>query len=295
MKPIFEEIQPTFGSSFAVRKFTEENCSALPYWHFHPEHEIVFISNGRGKRHICDHISHYEDGDLIFLGPNLPHLGFAQELYERHVEIVVQMKEDFLGKDFLHLAEMAEIRQLFERSLTGLAFHGNTKWEVGQRLQNMMNLEPPDRLIELLKVLQILAKSPDSEMLNIQRWSLEVKPQEHQRMEKIYAFVQENFQKPFLVDEVASAVNLTVPAFCRFFKKLTHRTFIEFLNEFRIAYACRLLSEDHWGIAAVSFESGFNNLSHFNKQFKIITGTSPTEYRRNLRKFLAPVPPVGTE
>jgi AraC-like DNA-binding protein/quercetin dioxygenase-like cupin family protein len=285
-KPIFEEIQPSFGSSFTIRRFTEKDCSSLPYWHFHPEYEIVFISNGRGKRHIADHISNYEDGDLIFLGPNLPHLGFAQELWEPHVEIVVQIKEDFLGKDFLQTPEMWQIRQLFERARAGVTFHGHTKWEVGQCLRRMIDMNNFDRLLELLKVMQLLATSEESNLLNINQLSVEVKPQEHERMRLIYRFVEQNFQESFSLDDVAKEGSMTVPAFCRFFKKHTHKTFSTFLNEFRIAHACRLLSESHLSIVAVSMECGFNNLSHFNKQFKIFTGTTPTNYRLKLKKLV---------
>ena len=131
MKASLEKIEPGFGSSFTIRKFTDVQYHSKPHWHFHPEYEIVYISNGRGKRHIGDHISYYEDGDLIFLGPDLPHFGFTEELYEKHVEIVLQMKEDFLGNDFLSRPEMLRIQQLFSRSKQGLSFFGETKKKIG--------------------------------------------------------------------------------------------------------------------------------------------------------------------
>ncbi len=286
-KPLFENIRPTFGNSFTVRRFTEADAeSSMPYWHCHPEYEIVFISNGRGKRHIADHVSHYFEGDLVLLGPNLPHLGFAQELKEKHVQIVVQMREDFLGKDFFELSEMADIRQLFQRARSGLSFHGHTRWEVGQILQNMVDLDKFWRMVELLRALQIMADSQEVWPLKINYLSLEVKPQDHQRMQSVYNFVEKNFHRQVTLDEAAGVINMTTPAFCRFFKKINHKTFIEFLNEFRVAHACSLLAEEHLSIAAVSYESGFNNLSHFNKQFKSVTGVTPTQYRQDLRQFV---------
>ncbi len=285
-KPLLENIQPSFGSSFTVKKYTEEQYSTLPYWHCHPEYEIVFITNGKGKRQIGGHISYYEEGDLVFLGPNIPHLGFTQDLYEQHVEVVVQMKEDFLGKDFLKIPEMANVRQLFERSKSGLAFSGYTKWIAGERLDGLVDLDPLDKLLTLLKILDIMAKSTEFQTLDINYLSVEVKPQEHLRMKKVYDFVEENFARQFSLEEIAAVVNMTEPAFCRFFKKLTHKTFITFLNEFRIAFASRLLAEEHLSISAVSFESGFNNLSYFNKQFKVVTGKTASEYRKQLRKFI---------
>jgi AraC-like DNA-binding protein len=285
-KPLYENITPTFGNSFTVRRMTEQDISGLPYWHCHPEYEIVFVSNGRGKRHVADHISHYFEGDLVMLGPNLPHLGFAQDVNEQHTQIVVQMKESFLGKDFFEVPEMGDIRQLFQRSLSGLSFHGHTRWEVGQILQRMADMDHFWRMVELLRILQIMATSTEVWPLNVNYRSLEVKPQEYQRMQSVYSFVENNFQRQFSLEEVSEVVNMTTPAFCRFFKKLNHKTFIEFLNEFRVAHACSLLATDNLSIAAASYESGFNNLSHFNKQFREVTGVTPTQYRRDLRKFV---------
>ncbi|GAB4258178.1 MAG: AraC family transcriptional regulator [Saprospiraceae bacterium] len=294
MKPIYEDIRPSFGSSFAFRRFNGEQCSNLPYWHCHPEYEITFISNGRGKRHIGDHISYYDEGDLVFLGPNIPHMDFSQEVFEDHYEIVVQMKEDFLGPHFLDVIEMGAIKELFERAKSGLVFYGATKWDIGERLSRMVDMNSFDRLLELLRVLNILAYSPDCYSLNLNHQALEIKPQEKQRIRAIYDFIEQNYQRQFSLEEVAEQVNMTVPAFCRFFKKHTHKTFVAILNEYRIARACALLGEEHANIANVGYECGFNNLSHFNKQFRLYTGKTPTGYRKHLKKFMVAPKKVGS-
>lgn len=287
MKAVLEKIEPAFGSSFTIRRFDDMEACNRPHWHFHPEYEIVYISNGHGKRHIGDHISYYEDGDLIFLGPNLPHFGFAEELFEEHVEIVVQMKEDFLGQDFLGKPEMEAISRLFERSRKGISFGGELKQEVGRRLQSMMQLGGFERMLELLAILQLMARSTEYIPLNANGFALEVNAQDQRRIEAVYAYVESGFQEEINLDEAASRVSMTVPAFCRYFKKLTRKTFSQFVNEFRIAHACRLLGDDSLTIAAVSFDSGFNNLSHFNRQFKNITGISPRDYRKGLKKVVS--------
>jgi len=287
MKAALEKIEPVFGNSFTLKSFDEgDNCNH-PNWHFHPEYEIVYISNGKGKRHIGDHISNFESGDLIFLGPNLPHFGFTEEVFEAHTEIVVQMKEDFLGSDFLEKPEMQAIKQLFQRSRQGLSFSGAVKEQVGQRLKTMLKEDGFDRLLALLHILQEMAEADDYEMLNASGFALEVSAQDQDRIEAIYQYVQQNFQDEVNLDEAARRANMTVPAFCRYFKKLTRKTFSQFVNEFRIAHACRLLGDDTLSIAAVSFESGFNNLSHFNRQFKNITNLSPRAYRKTLKRVVS--------
>ncbi|MEM7102255.1 MAG: AraC family transcriptional regulator [Bacteroidota bacterium] len=281
MKPVFEKIEPASGSSFSIKKFVEHGICGTPNWQYHPEYEIVYISNGKGKRHIGDHISYYEDGDLIFLGPDLPHFGFTNEISEEHFEVFIQLKKDFLGNQFLSQPEMWHIKQLLRRSQSGISFFGQTKAEVADLIIEMVNSEGFDRLIKLLEILNVLASTSEYKILNASGLTVKIKPHEQRRMDVIYRYVQENFTRPLALDDVAGLVNMTVPAFCRYFKKLTNLTFTRFVNEFRIAHACQLLLKGELTIAETAFESGFNNLSHFNKQFRLITDQSPRDFRKS--------------
>ena len=282
MKASLEQISPTFGSSFSIRKFTRPAGRRAPKWHFHPEYEIVFVTNGRGKRHIAQSISYYEDGDLIFLGPNLPHYGFCDLQEGFHEEVVVQLKEDFLGHGFFDRPEMAAIKLLFERAKTGLSFNGPIKQLVGDQLIHLLQADNFKRLLGLLEVLQLMAQSQEFVNLNANGFSFEVAPQDQHRMSQIYSYVQANFQHPISLEEIADQVSMTVPSFCRYFKQLTAQTFTQFVNEFRVHEACRLLQESEMSISTVCHDSGFNNISHFNKQFRHITGYSPSAYRKRL-------------
>lgn len=286
MKPVIERIEPSFGSSFRIQKFMQQFQYKEPIWHFHPEFEIVYVSNGSGKRHIGNHISYYHGGDLIMLGPNLPHFGFTQDQRKGHFEIVVQMKEEFLGEQFLLRPEMQHIKQLFERSRTGVSFYGPTKVSAGKKLQRIHDSEPFDRLIGLLDLLGEMAESTYVEQLNTNGFTLNVMVEDEARMQSIYRHVQNNFMRPITLDEMGRIVNMTVPAFCRYFKNLTHITFTQFVNEFRVAQACKLLAETDMLIADVAHESGFNNLSHFNKHFLRITKQTPSHYRQQAQKVL---------
>ena len=280
MKPTMEIIEPAIDSSFSIKKFSQQYLRKRPVWHMHPEYEIVYISDGDGKRHIGNHISHFNNGDLIFLGPNLPHFGFTQDQQHDHYEVVAQMREDFLGKEFMNLREMRKINQLFERARTGLSFYGETKASIGRKLLKIYKAAPFDRLIGFLGVLNEMAESQEVEPLNVNGLSINVMVEDESRIQNVYQFVQGNFHEQITLDQVASVANMTVPAFCRFFKKATNQTFTQFVNELRVMNATKLLTETDMLITEVAHESGFNNLSHFNKHFLRATGQRPSEYRK---------------
>ncbi len=285
-KAKLEKIQPAFGSSFNLRAFDRDDFCNTPFWHFHPEYEIVYISNGKGKRHIGDHISYYENGDLIFLGPDLPHFGFTERIMEEHLEIVLQMKEDFMGPEFLTKPELHLIAQLFNRAHHGISFHGKTKEAAGAILSDMLKLQGFPRFLRLMELLYLLATTDEYKLLNANNFTFEVNSQDFPRIQAIYNYVENNFKEHISLDQMAKLVSMTPPAFSRYFKKLTGKTFVQFVNEYRIAYACKQLGEEDLPISEISFESGFNNISHFNKQFKLITGETPRTYRKNLKKVV---------
>ncbi|MEY3321828.1 MAG: hypothetical protein RLZZ417_1411 [Bacteroidota bacterium] len=287
MKPLLEKINPGFGNSFTMRSFIQSPEKEGPHWHFHPEFEIVYISNGKGKRHIANHISYYTEGDLIFLGPNLPHFGFTEEMAEGEIEIVVQMEEGFLGNTFFSLPEMTLIYQLFERAKKGVIFKGDTRKKVGDILISLLEEDSFNKLIGLLKVLQMMASSEEYELLQVQGFSLEVNAQHLSRIESIYRYVDQNIGNEIHLEMAAEKVNLSIPAFCRYFKKLTGKTFSHFVNEVRIAQAASMLKEEHLSISDVCFSCGFNNLSYFNKQFKEISGLNPKAYRAANKKIIS--------
>ncbi len=278
MKPILEAIKPNFGSSFSVRQFHEQR-NLKTHWHFHPEYELVYIANGNGKRHIGQHISYYRNGDLLLLGPKLPHLTFGSQQKQKQRKIVVRLKEDFLGNDFLKTPEMAAICQLFEKAKRGISFSSKVKEDIGERLEYLLQLSQFPKLLSLLDILQSLAKTEEYEILNTKGMTVEVNIQEQERMVVIHEYIQNHYEESISLTDISQEVHMTVPAFCRYFKKLTDTTFTKFVNEYRIAQACKLLVEEDFTIAALAFEVGFNNLSHFNKMFKEITKKSPTEYR----------------
>lgn len=284
--PIVEKITPAFGTSIHVKKYISKERDKRPYWHIHPEIELVYVNGGSGKRHIGNQLSYFSDGDLILLGSSLPHYGFTDRLTGNKTETIVQMPADFPGSHFLELPELVDIKKLFERAKRGIVFHGRTKVDAGAMLEEIIDLDPFDRLLHLLKVLKTLSLSSDYEVLNVNAIALEVNIQENDRINKVYEHVRSNFKSNITLHEVADLAGMTVPSFCRYFKKMAGKTFTQFVNEYRIVHAIKLLSEGQSSITDISLESGFPNFSHFNKTFKNFTGKSPSAYRKDITTVL---------
>ena len=276
MKVEYEKISPDTGSSFRLIHWKSENDRY--FWHYHPEYEIVFVRKGSGKLHIGEHLKNYEEGELVFIGPDLPHTGFGYGVIGEHEEIVVQLRIDFLGEEFMQKPELQHIRKLFERAKQGLSFHGKSRKIVAAKLQKMLTFSHFERLVELLNIFDILATTTEFSVLNAADKRFDFNHKDEDRINKVYEYVEQNYQKNIDIQAVADLANLTVPSFCRYFKKISHITYTDFVNEYRINQACRLLFENK-PIADICFEVGFNNISHFNKTFKQLKGVSPREYK----------------
>lgn len=278
MKVEYEKISPDTGSSFRLIHWKSENDRY--FWHYHPEYEIVFVRKGSGKLHIGEHLKNYEEGELVFIGPDLPHTGFGYGVIGEHEEIVVQLRKDFLGEEFMQKPELQDIRELFERAKQGLSFQGKARKIVSAKLQKMLTLSHFERLVELLNIFHTLATTTEFSVLNAADKRFDFNHKDEDRINRVYEYVEQNYQKSIDIQAVADLANLTVPSFCRYFKKISHITYTDFVNEYRINQACRLLFENK-PIADICFEVGFNNISHFNKTFKYLKGVSPREYKAN--------------
>jgi AraC-like DNA-binding protein len=277
MKAKLEPIAADSHSSFRI--LLTPNLNDLFYWHFHPEYEIVYVEAGSGFRHIGDHISRYEGSDIALIGPNIPHLNFDYGVKTTVETVVVQMKENFLGQDFFSLPETEAIKNLFEKAKAGLVFYGETKKLAGEKLKQLTTLPHFDQLISLLQVFNLLANSNEVQSLKARPVAGASVLKEQQRLQKVYHFIEANYQKEIDVNIVAGLCHLTTAAFCRYFKKSTHHTFTDFVNQFRINQSKKILLQDK-NITEACYESGFASLSYFNKTFKKITGENPSAFKK---------------
>lgn len=286
IRPTLEKITPDFGSSLLVKKHEKFLKTNTPFWHFHPEIELVYVDKGKGKRHIGNHISYFNNSQLVLMGSNLPHVGYIDRLTTNGSETLIQFSPDFLGKDFFKIPEMLAIDNLFERAKKGIRFNIDIKKRIGAKIQKLVDLQGVNRIVSFIEILNDLATTDDYTLLNADGFAFESKHQDTNKIELIYKYINENFKSHISLDEVADIVSMTVPAFCRYFKKSTGRTFTNIVNEYRVVHATKLLAESNMSITDVCFNCGFNNFSHFNKLFKQFTGKSASVYRGEMNDFI---------
>lgn len=285
-KPYIEKIDPGFGSSILVRQHSERKEFNQASWHIHPEVELVYVDKGQGKVHIGNHLSYFNNSQLLMLGANLPHNGFSDRLTVRGSETIIQFKPEFLGDTFLNLPEFKKINELFDRSKKGIKFNADTKRKAGLKIQKIYNAEGINRIVLLLDVLNELAQSNDYTLLNADGYSIETTQQDNDKIDHIFKHINNNFERHISLEEISNEANMTVPAFCRYFKKSTGKTFTKMVNEYRVVHATKLLSESNSSITDICYEVGFNNFSHFNKLFNEITGKTASQYRSEVKKML---------
>lgn len=255
-------------------------------WHFHPEYQLVVILKGRGTRYIGDHIKPFKEGDMVMTGPNLPHVWRSDNAYfdpanelDTHL-IVAYFPENFLGEGIFEKEEFEDIGRLMKASARGLEITGKTNQEITSKMKKLVQLKGSSQLIQLLDILNHLSHSKDiSPITNAEYINLN-KESEKDRMGEVYEYVMKNYKEKIMLEEVAALANLSVSAFSRFFKSRANKSFSDFISDVRISHACKLLHEEGINISEVCYESGFNTLSNFNKQFKERIGKTPLAYRK---------------
>lgn len=260
-----------------------------PNWHFHPHYQLFTVLEGFGTRFIGDRIQYFEPGDTVFLGPNLPHLWRSDKIYFENRSnlkthgIVLYFTEDFLGNDFFEKPEMGILKSFLVNSARGLVWSGISQQYIIDKLMELRNIKGFKRIIRLLDLLDTVSLSKDYKFITNENYTNRHKLSETERMQKVYEYVSKNFKESIKLSDIANEVNMSEAAFCRYFKKRTNRSFIDFVNEIRIGNACKLLSHNTMNVSEICTESGFNTISNFNFHFKKIVGKTPTDYAKALK------------
>lgn len=272
-----EKIVPDENSSFHI--MVNPKLNDFFFWHFHPEIELVFISGADGTRHVGDHISKYVESDLVLIGSYIPHLNFDFGVKTEYEKTVLHLQEDFLADILIQTPELASLSTLFQNASYGISFGKKTIEKIGTRLKSLHELGGFKRFLEVLDILHQLAATQDYTLLHTQPYRNSFHKKEQERLRRIYDYIHNYYSERISIEQVASLAHLSPEAFCRYFKRMTRLTFVEFLNRYRISQSKRLLLAD-MTIAEVSYACGFESLSYFNRIFKKYNGEAPSVFRK---------------
>lgn len=263
-----------------------------PYWHFHPEYQLFLVIKGRGTRFVGDDLSHFRKWDLVLTGPNLPHVWRSdQEYFEKDSDlrthgIVIYFQETFLGSAIHQLEEFEQFRHLLQRASRGLAVQGETNMKLRELIMEMPTMGGTKSILQLLKILDIMALSDECAPIASAGYSNKANDMDADQMGRVLEHIMSNFTRGIRVEELAAIANMSIASFNRYFKSRTNKCFSDFLCEVRIGHACKLLLHTDSNISQVCYESGFNTLSNFNRQFKTVTNTTPSEYKKEHFRIL---------
>jgi AraC-like DNA-binding protein len=287
---LLNKIKPSHQESFVIDSKIYPQAYSL--WHHHTEYEILYITKHSGTAYVGDKILSYDKGSLMLFCANLPHMLVPKLNHTDAIEdgateaYVLHFPMEMITKIVDYIPEFRPLNKLFNDWQRGMIFRNTKKnADIIKTMQKIYQADSFNRMTHFFQLLNIIEKDKDFEFIANPGF---VKSINHPkgRLEKVYEYSINNFNDSSIcLENVAESINMNKAAFCRYFKKITNKTYFEFLNEIRIGYACKMLIEDkNKNISDIAYSSGFNNMSNFNRQFKSIKGKSPSAYVK-LRKF----------
>jgi AraC-like DNA-binding protein len=284
MKPHLLKIPKEDEHSFSIRYDVVSHF--YNKWHYHPELELVYIIEASGRQFIGDSIHHFKNSDLILVGSNLPHLWHCDEKFlekgsKLKVEaIIVHFLPECFGPEFFKLPENKSLLHLFQKAKMGVRIKNQSRDIICGLMRRLVTAKNSERIILLLQILETIAQSRQTKTICSEELTFQYSKTEAERLNSIYQYILNNFSRQLTLKQIAKVAHLTPHGFCRYFKSRIKKTFSKFLLEVRIGHACKLLAESEKSVAAICYESGFNNFSNFNRHFKIIAGRTPLNHRK---------------
>lgn len=280
MKTLIQKIYVEEHHSFACRTYTTPNFETA--WHKHLECELILITEGNGTALIGDYIGEYQPGDVFLLNPNVPHWFRKSNVKTIGSAIVIHFLTDFMGAGFLSLPEIKNVTRLLADKNTGIQFRAGLAKEIAMLIKQLEYAQGIDRVLLLLNCLQKISVSTEQKVLTIACGTMNSK-EENSVIETIIDYSFKHFLNPISLNEIAGVTRMSVPAFCRFFKRNIKKSYFDFIKELRIGQACKLLRETERPVLEICYSSGYNSWANFSKQFKVVTNTTPSQYRKQYK------------
>ena len=280
MQPLIQKIHIAQDSSFACRTYRTRHFETN--WHQHEEYELILITEGQGTALIGDYVGNYNAGDIFFLAGNLPH--WFRKAHHKMIgsAIVVHFTKQFLGEQFLLLPELKNISQLLTGTINGLQLQKNLRNKIAREISALEKQKGLNSITRLLYCLHTIGISNEFQVITA-NFSLNSSTKENSVIEKVFEYSLKNYLKHITLGEVASIAKMSIPTFCRFFKKNIKKSYFDFLQELRIGHACKLLQSGNQNILDICYNSGYNSWAHFSKQFKKIKQVTPSQYRKQFK------------
>ena len=287
MKPIFQRLttEPEEGFAFKAIRSSGFDCP----WHVHPEYELILVLHGGGYRIVGDNISRLAAGDLVLVGPGLPHIWQDEQGPDgiKSVDfILIQFEDRVLLDGLLRFPAMEPVRRLLLRAGRGLHVVGTTRNRVTALMKHMAEVKGMERVLHFFQILVVLAASDDCRPIASPGFAANSSFYDQERMDRVFQFLNRQIAQEVRLSQAAEIVHLSEGAFSRFFREHTGKTFPQFVNELRIGRACSLLMEGDLNVTEVAYECGFTNLSNFNRQFLRLKGLSPRAFRAQLQQHI---------
>ena len=277
MKNIIREITPLTKEDFFVVLYHPNAKFDFPT-HYHPEYEINYVEHATGKRIVGESISNYKDYDLVITGPEIYH-SWQSETGGAELVVTIQFQKDLFPASFQNKKLLTPIREMLDRSMRGIVFSQETIAIIAPRIKSLMNANGFVSFLEFLSILHDMAISDNQKVLCSQTFSPELDMFKSRRIRLACDYINKNYQNKIMINDLADLIGMTNSSFCHFFKKRTRKSFVDYLNEVRIGHASVQLIETTKTISEVCFNSGFNNISNFNRFFKAKKGLTPTDFR----------------
>ncbi|WP_316753104.1 AraC family transcriptional regulator [Pedobacter gandavensis] len=281
MKTLIQKIYVEEHHSFACRTYKTPHFETA--WHKHLECELILITAGNGTALIGDYIGEYKQGDIFLLHTNVPH--WFRKLHKKTIgsAVVIHFLSDFWGKEFLSLPEMQPIARLLADKNTGIQLQNGLSNDIATFIKKLEYAEGLDRIQLLLSCLLKISHSPEQKVITMASSTVSSSA-ENSVIESVIDYSFKHFLSPISLNEIAATTNMSVPAFCRFFKRNIKKSYIDFIKEIRIGHACKLLRDTDRAILDICYNSGYNSWANFSKQFKVVSKITPSQYRKQHQK-----------
>lgn len=280
MKTLIQKIYVEEENSFACRLYRTPHFETN--WHKHEEYELILITEGHGTALIGDYVGDYKPGDIYFLGSGLPHWFRKAHQNITGSAIVLHFQKNFWGNNFLHLPEMKTVLRFLESDNNGIQLQKKLQVNITGLINQIEKTSGVDRIFLLLKSLQQMSESKQYRIIT-KAFDSSSGSKENSAIEKVFTYSFKHFLGPVTLAEVANVAGMTIPTFCRFFKRNVKKSYFDFIKELRIGHACKLLRETNDPILDICYVSGYNSWAHFSKQFKQVKKVAPGIYRRQVK------------